>query len=149
MHLVVVLVPCAALSFVATMWRPAWRRDYLWLVAAIALVGGVGAILAAQSGEALEDAIRAAAAAGHRPQLDPHPDQGDVAEMTSALFAFVVVGMWALQRFASQRMPAWAWTALYGAGVLAAIGALIAVVMAGDSGARLVWLDPGSFPGIK
>ena len=57
-HLAVVLVPGAAIAFIATMWHPAWRRAYLWLVVLAAVGGAVGAFVAAQSGEMLEDAIR-------------------------------------------------------------------------------------------
>lgn len=146
-HAAVVIVPLAAIAFVAAMWREDWRRRYLWLVALAAVGGGVAAFLAAQSGEALEHGIRdAAAAAGSaRPDFGDHPEQGDAAEALSMLFALAAAALWLVQRRAAA-LPVWAPRAAYGVGVLAALAALGMMVVAGDTGARLVWQELGSFP---
>ncbi len=104
-HLAVVMVPLGGLAFIGTMWRAAWRREYAWLIAVVALVGALGAILAAQTGESLEHALRAASTT--RLRLGDHPQQGSTAEVMAA-------------------------------------AAVVAIVIAGDSGARLVWLQVGT-----
>jgi uncharacterized membrane protein len=143
-HLAVVLVPIAAVAFVALMWRPAWRQQYGWLIAAMAVAGGVGAFLAAQSGEALEDTLRQVT--GTRVKLGDHPDNGDTAEILALLFAATTVAMWSVERWGQRwSLPAWTPRAVYIVGAIAAVGAAATMVIAGDSGARLVWQELGTF----
>ena len=73
-HAAVVLVPLAALALIATGWHEAWRRAYLLPITLLA-VGGAGfSFLAKQSGESLQQSVRAA---GKR--VGDHPEQGDTA----------------------------------------------------------------------
>src|SRR3954469_25224130 len=77
-HLVVILVPLAAVGVVLTCWRPGWRESYLLPLTALAIVGAIAALVTTNSGEALESSIRhAASASGTRARLGDHPDQGE------------------------------------------------------------------------
>ncbi|MEP7333059.1 MAG: DUF2231 domain-containing protein [Terracoccus sp.] len=52
-HAVVVLVPLSALCTVAYVARPSWRTVLVWPTAAGALISGISAFVAAESGEKL------------------------------------------------------------------------------------------------
>jgi uncharacterized membrane protein len=143
-HLSVTLVPAAAFAFTLVMWKPAWRLTYGWLIAAAAVLGAAGSFLAVQSGEALEDALKQAAAT--RVQFGEHPEQGETAQALSLAFAAVVVALWAVDRWADRwSLPAWAPHSTYGLGVVISIATVVTVTIAGDSGARLVWEELGTF----
>ena len=91
-HAAVVLVPLAALALIATGWHEAWRRAYLLPITLLA-VGGAGfAFLAKQSGESLQQSVRAA---GKR--VGDHPEQGDTAFVVAALFAATCLAFYAYQ----------------------------------------------------
>ena len=143
-HLAVIFVPMSAVAFALVMWRTSWRRQYGWLIVAAAVIGAVGAFLAAQSGESLEHALRQTT--GTRVRLGDHPDQGDTAEIFAMLFAVVAAAAWTIEQYGAQwGLPAWAFRVAYVLGVCVAIGAIVTIVIAGDSGARLVWQQLGTF----
>lgn len=141
-HGAVVLVPLAILGFIAVGWHDGWRRRYLLPVLALAVGGWALAFLATQSGEPMEEHVRsAAAAAGQpRPRFGEHPDLGNTAAILSFVFALAVAGVFALERWvpsfhASRRsmLGAYAVSAVIG------LVALIWMVRAGHTGAKLVW----------
>ncbi|MEI7926526.1 MAG: DUF2231 domain-containing protein [Chloroflexota bacterium] len=143
-HAAVVLVPLALLGYLGLLWRVEGRRTYGWLVTGVAVAGAVAAILAAQSGESLEHALRLAS--GARPQFGEHPDQGDTAEFLSVAFGAAVVALWGLERFGARwPLPAWTPTALYVLGALVGLAATGMIVVAGHSGATLAWDTLGTF----
>ena len=115
-HVAVVLVPLSGLAFVATCWRPDWRRKYGLLIAALAVVGAAGAVLAASTGEPLADSVRQAArASGDVARLGEHPEQGDTARLVAVVFAMVAAGFYAIVRWGDRyRVPPWAVHATYG-----------------------------------
>ena len=133
-------VPLAAAAFVLTMRRDTWRRGYAWLVAAGAAAGATGAVLAAQSGEALEETLRRTAPT--RPRFGEHPEQGDTAELLAVVFAIIAITVRALDRWDA---PPRIQRAAYAVGTLAAVAATATMVIVGDSGARLVWEQLGTF----
>ncbi len=133
-------VPLAAAAFVLTMWRDTWRRGYASLVAAGAAAGATGAVLAAQSGEALEETLRRTAPT--RPRFGEHPEQGDTAEILAVVFAIIAITVWALDRWGA---PPRIQRAAYVVGTLVAVAATATMVIVGDSGARLVWEQLGTF----
>ena len=146
-HVAVVLVPLSGLAFVATCWRPDWRRKYGLLIAALAVVGAAGAVLAASTGEPLADSVRQAArASGDVARLGEHPEQGDTARLVAVVFAMVAAGFYAIVRWGDRyRVPPWAVHATYGVGVVVAVLATASIVVAGHSGAALVWRDVGTY----
>ena len=153
-HLPAVLLPLAAIGVVVMVIRPAWHRRYRWAVLAIGFVGALGAILAAQAGESLEEQITAkegsAAAAG----WEDHAAAGETARLFSIIF-FVVLALfilipWFIERRAAsvtpQSLPKWA-TLLLAALVLAgSAGTVVTVILAGHSGAKSVWCETNTPP---
>lgn len=156
-HIPVVLVPLAALGVVLLAVRPRWIRSYGPIVVAVALAGAVGAVLAAGSGEALEESVAASRALVH-----DHAEAGDLARalalvLLAAAVALVAVDWFGRRRAAASSEPAAAGSVASGGGnggaavprwvsigvsviaVSAAVGSVVAVVDAGHSGAKAVW----------
>lgn len=147
-HAAVILVPLASIGFAATCWRSDWRRWFAIPVAALAVAGAAFAILAAQSGGPLEHAVREAAlqAGSSRPSFGEHPEQGDTAEVWAIIMAVAIAGALGIDRFDKRlRLPAWSGTAAYAVALVPALIALAAIVIAGHSGAKLVWEKVGSY----
>lgn len=146
-HAAVVLVPLAAVLLVLTGWRAAWRKAYALPITALAVIGGVSAFLAKESGESLEESVRdAARAAGERARFGDHPEQGDTAFIFAMLFALTAIVFWAVDRFGKGRgLPAWAPLAAYGLASVVGVIAVVTISVAGHSGAELVWKDLGTF----
>jgi len=140
-HIPVVCVPLAALGAVLIALRPGWRRTYGPIVVALAVIGALGAVLAAGSGEALQESRNVR-------DLGDHGEYGDLARIVSILFFGVVVVFVALDRWRAhprlQRVPVWATTALAALTIVGSIGAATTMVLAGHSGAKRVWRDEPS-----
>jgi hypothetical protein len=144
-HAAVVLVPLAAVAFLIAGVRESWRRVYYLPVTVCAVVGGVSAFLAKESGEPLSESVRRA---GER--VGEHPEEGDTAFFFAMLFALAAVAIYLFFRYESRvrsalgieswpRLPLSYNTALYLAGVPLALLAILTMVVAGHSGAELVW----------
>jgi len=156
-HLPVVLIPLAALgALVMAVW-PRSRRQIGWITAGVAVVGAIGAILAASAGESLEELVR------ETPAIEEHAEAGEMARNFSILFAVLivafVVGEYLLRRKAtaaaaqgsageSSEAPTAAGTTsrlrnllLAGAVVTVIAGGLAtySIVDAGHSGAKSTW----------
>lgn len=144
-HAAVVLVPLAAVALIATGWRETWRRVYLLPITLLA-VGGAGfSFLAKESGESLQASVRAA---GKR--VGEHPEQGDTAFVLAALFAATCLVLYAYQAWGEQvrgrlgwsdrfRLPVNETVALYVISIPIAALAIWTMLVAGHSGATLVW----------
>lgn len=141
-HAVVVLVPLSALSVIAYVVRPGWRRVLRWPTAAGAVVSGVSAFVAAESGAALER--RVALARRETTNFDllaEHTAWGDRAKIFCLVF--MVLGLLALwfARPPRQDSPRGHVLGVL-AGTLAVLSALAAVttvVLAGHAGSTVVW----------
>ena len=146
-HAAVVLVPLAVVAFAALCWKKEWRQHYLLPVTLLTVAGGVAAFLAKQSGEPLQRNIRdAARTVGERASFSEHPGQGNTAFAMAFVFMLAVVAYWAAERWGSKwNLPAWAPTAGYFVVLLPAALALLTMLIAGHSGATLVWKDLGTF----
>lgn len=146
-HAAVILVPLAAVAFAALCWKAEWRKSYLFVVMLLAVVGGVSAFVAKQTGEPLQRSIQdAARAAGESSRLGEHPEQGDTAFVWAVLFMLAVVGYWAVLRWGPKwNVPAWAPKAGYFVVLVPALLSLVTMAVAGHSGAALVWKDLGTF----
>ena len=141
-HAVVVLGPLAALTGLAHAFVPRWRWLLRWPLVALAVATAVAAFVATQSGESLLEA---------RPELGPlvaeHEERGELLRTWSLTFVVdAVLAAWALGgpsalasgRGAQETRGAIGWVAL-GLLVAGAVGLLVLVFLAGDSGARAVW----------
>ncbi len=146
-HFAVVLVPGAATALIVVGSRKEWRERYLWPVALLAVIGAIAAILTASSGESLQETVeQSARAAGTRADFGSHPGEGNVAEDLAVLVAMAACGFFALQRWGQRfSVPAWGPAAAYAVSSVIALAAIIAMVVAGHSGATLVWKDLGNF----
>ncbi len=151
-HAVVVLVPLAALIALAFAGRPGWRRALRWPLVVGALVSGVTAFVAAESGEALERRVAVTRASTTNFELlSTHTEWGDRAKIVCAVFLVVGVAAAFLLR-APRGGVTGAGTGSGGAAtrsglqtgvavVLAvvAVAALAVVAVAGHAGSAVVW----------
>ncbi|MEO9256061.1 MAG: DUF2231 domain-containing protein [Tepidiformaceae bacterium] len=143
-HGAVVLVPLAALALITTGWKQSWRRAYSFPSALLAVGGMAFAFLAQQTGEPLKHAIRDAAV-GQQVNFGEHPDQGNTAFLFAIALGLTAVGFWAVDRYGERwNLPKWTALASYGVVVVVAMAATTAMVIAGHSGAILVWRDVGT-----
>jgi len=119
-HLPAVLVPLAAIGVVVMLARAAWWDRYKWATLAVSGAGALGAILAAGSGEGLEEGVEGTAS---RSLLHEHAEAGEAAR-TGAIVFFIVLLV-----------------AVVVALVVSAGAASWTVYDAGHSGAKSVWGD--------
>jgi hypothetical protein len=146
-HAAVVLVPLAALAFVTLIWRERWRETYLLPIMLIALAGAIAAFVARETGESLEELARPTGES-----LGDHPEQGDLAFVFSALFGFGCAATYILYEFGYElrdrfgalerfRLPVPDEVVAYLVTLPLAFLAVLTLVLAGHSGAELVWKD--------
>ena len=143
-HAPVVLLPLALVGVIVILIRPSWRPALIFPTAAIGIIGAFGAILAAQSGEWLQQRVR------ETQTVSDHQQLGEMARNLSILFAGMLF-LWALRElvierkwFAKTPLPklfAPEWTATAIAILTLLIGGLTTawVVQAGHSGAKAAW----------
>ena len=132
----------AALGLIAVGWRETWRRSYYLPVTLMAVAGGVFAFLAKESGEPLSHTVHQA---GKR--VGEHPEQGDTAFFFAMLFAIACVILYLAHRFGPAiqkdldlpKLPLSYDAVLYAAALPLAVLAIVTMVVAGHSGAELVW----------
>lgn len=150
-HLTVVAIPLAAIALIGTGWRADWRRRFGPAVVAVALIGGLAALLAAQSGEALQEGVRRSAeAAGTTARFGDHPEQGQLAEIAALALAGTAIIVWATERWRERlTLPRWTPGAAYAVALVVSVIALGTIVVAGHSGSTLVWKDLGTFAGPR
>jgi hypothetical protein len=143
-HAVVVLVPLSALSATAYVVRPGWRRALRWPTAAGAVVSGVSAFVAAESGEALQRRVtRVRAGSFDAQMLNNHVEWGDRAKLLCLLFmALTLVALWFARPPDEESPRGHAFDVLVGTlVVLSAVAAVVTVVLAGHAGSAVVWND--------
>jgi uncharacterized membrane protein len=89
-HVPVVLVPIAAVMAIALAIRPKWLDRFGWWLVGTSGVGFLGAILAAGSGESLEEKVRESDILEHHTQL------GETARLVAGILfvvALLIVGV--------------------------------------------------------
>jgi uncharacterized membrane protein len=143
-HAAVVLVPLAAIALIVLGWKSDWRHHYALPIALLAIGGAVAAIIAASTGENLEATVREAA--GTRVRFGEHPEQGDSARLFAVLFAMGATALWAVETWRERfQLKPWSATAAYVGSSVVGVIAIATMVIAGHSGATLVWKDVGNF----
>ena len=144
-HLPVVLTPLAAMTALV-MFKPEWRRSYLWVTVVLSGVALIGAQLAVGSGESLEESVN------ESPALELHTDLGETARTIIAIF-FVITLALAIYEYMQRRRttsedtsrPTVAIaTVLTSLMVIAGAFATGWVIKAGHQGAKVTWEDVGS-----
>lgn len=149
-HVAVVLVPLSALALIAVGWNKAWRHAYYPPIMLLALGGAAGTFLAKQTGGTLRQALRRAGK-----QLGDHPGEGDRAFILAGLFAAVCIALYVYEAYGDRlrerfgisnryRLPFDENMTLYVMAVPIALLATLMMVLAGHSGAALVWKTAGS-----
>ena len=147
-HIPVVLIPLATIGVVLMAIRPTWWDRYKWSTIAVAGVGMVGAIIAAGSGEELEEAVEDTAP---RQLLRAHVEAGETSRTVSIIFfvvlvaAVVVLPWWVKRRStttgAATASPRWLRSVVSLVLIMSALGASWTVYDAGHTGAKSVWSD--------
>ena len=139
-HAVVVLGPLAAVAGLAYAVVPRWRWLLRWPLVVLAVGTAVTALVAVAAGEDL---------LASRPELAPivedHQDAGE--NLRSVALIYVVVaglGAWALGGTSALASARGARETRFGIPValllaVTALGLLVTVFLAGDSGSRAVW----------
>jgi len=154
-HIPAVLLPLAAIGVIIMVIRPAWKERYQWATLVVGFLGMLGAILAAGSGEDLEERLEAA---GQSETWESHAEAGELARTVSILFfvlllAYVLIP-WFLRRRAragaaadtaapASGGPKWLAPVLAVAVVAGAAVSTITVIDAGHSGAKAHWAVDG------
>jgi len=147
-HLPVVLLPLAAICAIALAVRPAWLRTFGWFVVGISGVGFLGALLAASTGESLEDTRRASGETISATLRD-HAEQGDAVQVYAAIFFFLVLAWvlfaWWRRRAGEERAtavvrkPRVLATTLAALAIIAGVVSTVSVTITGHNGAKSVW----------
>lgn len=146
-HAPVVLIPLAGLLAMTFVVRPAWLDRFGWHLVALTGVGALGGILAASSGEGLEELQREAETAAR----EDHFELGELARNLGIVFFLVVLAVVLVRHLARKHTEDTGFWAIArskaGAIVMAVLlvagagGATVAVSAAGHQGAKLVWQD--------
>lgn len=139
-HAVVVLGPLAALTGLAYAFVSRWRWLLRWPLVVLAVVTAVTALVAVAAGEDL---------LASRPELAPivadHEEAGENLRSVALLYVVVAgLGAWALGGTSALASGRGARETRFGIPVtvllaVAAVGLLVTLFLAGDSGARAVW----------
>ncbi len=146
-HLPVVLIPLAGVIAVVLAFRPAWLDRLGWWLVGITGLGMVGAILAAGSGEGLEELQRE----GETAAREDHFELGELARTLSIVFFLVVLAVVALRWYAKRNGAdggVWAFARSKVGAIVAAVvlvlsagGATWTMAAAGHQGAKLAWCE--------
>jgi uncharacterized membrane protein len=138
---VVFLIVVPLLVLVSLVWRG--LRDRLdWITPIAAVVGGISALVAGETGEDLERKF------GHTALIQAHTQAGTLAKPAAVLFAFFTVLWWitttqAFDSLVESRLPLLQKPAVKVAAAvlvgLSSVVVLILVFIAGHSGATAVW----------
>lgn len=153
-HAPVVLLPLGALGVLLMVIRVAWFERFKWATLAVVGAGTLGAVLAAGSGESLQEETRR--------RVGDHAEAGDAARAVSIVFFVVVLvavllpvllkrraaarasaGEGTPQPGATNAQPLWLRILVTLALVASATASVITVVNAGHSGAERVWENEG------
>lgn len=134
-HVVVVLLPLAALGVVAIALVPKWRTRYGILVVAAAAVTLGLVPIATSTGEQLQQTVPATS------QLADHVELGGgVIFWAVPLLVLSMVLWWFGRRAqAGSPVPRWLNILVTVAAVIVSLGSLVVIVLVGHSGARAVW----------
>lgn len=141
-HIPVMLLPLTVLLVLPTIVSRRWFDRVAPIAAIGAVIGAIGAFLAAATGEELLHQL-----GEHSAVVERHAELGDATEATALIFAILVlvqVGLFwdkspAKLRAWGEKIPG-GYTSVTGLTILVGIVALVIVVLTGHAGAESVWL---------
>lgn len=149
-HVPVVLIPLAGILAIIFAVRPAWLDRFGWGLVGLSGVGMLGAILAAGSGEALEEMLKDKGEVISK-SLKEHAEMGETARTVAIMFFLIVLAVVLVRSMAKKRAEGNGVTkfvASKGGAVamsvllaLSAAGATYTAATAGHSGAEEVWKE--------
>lgn len=135
-HLPVVMVPMAALGAIILAIFPKFFSRYGWWVTGMAFVGAVGAILAAGSGETLEERVDRSST------LRDHAELGESARLFAIILFVVLVVVMLARKYRATVMAKKAVS--IAVSVVIAVSAAAAgwvIIQTGHSGAKASWCE--------
>lgn len=132
-HLPVVVVPMAAAGALFLAVFPRFIARWGWWVVGFAGAGALGAIMAAGSGEALEESVRETGA------VERHAELGEMARNVSLVLFMVVLALMVARKFLAGNRARTVIASVVVA--VASVGAVVTVANAGHTGAESVWED--------
>lgn len=130
-HAVVVLLPLAVLTLILVITLPRLRAHYSYPAVGLAIVSAISAIIAEQSGEALQARVGSAG---------QHAEWGEMLPPVAVSLAVLSVIWLIVSRMASSRGKVWA-TLIGSVVVVAGVIAVVITVLTGHSGAQETWSD--------
>jgi hypothetical protein len=142
-HVPVIIVPLAALLVVATGWRRDLRRWFMVPLVLLAVAGGIGSVLAANTGEDLEEGIEDGINEAEEERIEEHEEAGDLARNGALAFMVVAIGAGAVAYAGDERrgLPSWSPPVAYAVAAVVGILAVGAMINAGHSGAEAAWKE--------
>ncbi len=130
-HAVVVLLPMAVVMLVLVVAFPRLRQNYRYPAVGLAIIGALSAIVAEQSGEALEARVGVA---------EEHSEWGEMLPPVAVALAVFSVIWLIVSRMSSSRGKILA-AVIGGVVIIVGIVAVVITVLAGHSGADATWGD--------
>lgn len=141
-HFPIVAIPLAAVLLVIFVLVPSWRSMLNYLILALGGAIAIGSLLAASSGESLEERVDETAA------VKTHADLGGQMEIIGVLFGLTLValGLYGLLSRRgtlrlNDRLARTAMTGLMAATVVVGSVAVVWVVRTGHTGAKASWSE--------
>ena len=135
-HLPVVMVPMAALGAIILAIFPRFFSRFGWWVTGIAFIGAVGAILAAGSGETLEERV------ARTSTLRDHAEMGETARLLAVVLFVVLLIVMLARKYRATDMAKKA--VAIAVSVVIAVSAVAAgwvIIQTGHSGAKASWCE--------
>jgi cytochrome b involved in lipid metabolism len=130
-HAVVVLLPLAVVLLILVVALPRLRQNYRYPAVGLAIIGALSAIVAEQSGEALEARVGVA---------EEHSEWGEMLPPVAVALAVLSVIWLIVCRMSSSRGKILA-AVIGGIVIIVGIVAVVITVLAGHSGADATWGD--------
>jgi len=130
-HAVVVLLPLAVIMLILVVAFPRLRQNYRYPAVGLAIIGALSAIVAEQSGEALEARVGVA---------EEHSEWGEMLPPVAVALAVLSVIWLIVSRMSSSRGKILA-AVIGGVVIIVGIVAVVITVLAGHSGTQSVWGD--------
>lgn len=130
-HVVVVIVPLAVITVILAVVFPRLRQSYRYPAVGLAIIGALSAIVAEQSGEALEARVGVA---------EEHSEWGEMLPPVAVALA-VLSAIWLIVSYMSSSRGKILAAVIGGIAIVVGIVAVVITVLAGHSGAQSVWGD--------
>ncbi|MFT6973324.1 MAG: flagellar basal body-associated protein FliL [Pontimonas sp.] len=130
-HIVIVMLPLAALAMIVVMVFPRLRKPYLPVALGASVIATASAYVAAQSGKALQERVG---------WPGVHAELGDIVFPLTALFTLASI-VWAVISRPKKPAAVWITHVVAVAVVSLAVAAITFLVLAGHSGAKAAWED--------